>query len=100
MTVAEIKNQIALKQKELTKLKELLKKEEEKTKLNYTFIRHYSHNGKTYTYSKKHLCNEKTFKELIRVAKCDINHSEKRWKATVWYELLNNDTNKVELIIE
>ena len=34
MTVAEIKNQIALKEKELNKLKELLKKEEEKTKIN------------------------------------------------------------------
>ena len=101
MTVAEIKNQIALKEKELNKLKELLKKEERKTKTSYSFIKHqYLDNGEEkITIGIEHICKKDSLREPIRCIKYSVKKAKQR-NEKVWYELLNNDTNKVELVIE
>lgn len=101
MTVAEIKNQIALKEKELNKLKELLKKEERKAKTSYSLIKHQClDNGEEkITIGIEHICQRKSLGEPIRVARYMVKKA-KQHNIKIWYELLNNDTNKVELVIE
>lgn len=101
MTINELKNEIALKEKELNALKKQLEKEEMKSKKYHCIlVKHVLKNGKeTITESYTHHCGESHFIELKRYAKRLTQKSEKS-DYRVWYQIIDEKTRNVIVTFE